>query len=114
MAAERHGQVDWPGAISVESCTFTLSHGISPSTAVLRIHPQDGPPQLQGGLQLLPRLVEVAEGAVDVADGLLQRRPHLGFAAQAGVDAGGATLHLEVRGERTRMTLHLPAAGPAW
>jgi hypothetical protein len=35
-----HGTASWPGAIAVESCTYTCSHGITPGVAILRIQPQ--------------------------------------------------------------------------
>lgn len=49
-AALRHGVASWPGAFAVEFCTYTLSHGISPGVANIRIHPQDGPPANSGTL----------------------------------------------------------------
>ncbi len=50
MAGERHGYAKWPGAISVESCVYTQSHGISPGTAVLHILPQEVNPAMSGDL----------------------------------------------------------------
>lgn len=47
-----HGDVSWPGAIAVESATFTCSHGISPGTAILNIQPQPDFPDEQGDLQI--------------------------------------------------------------
>lgn len=43
MAGERHGVALWPGLLSVESCTVTFSHGISPAVALLRCSPQSAP-----------------------------------------------------------------------
>jgi hypothetical protein len=45
-----HGEASWPGAISVESATYTCSHGISPGCAVLHMQPQDAPIDLSGTL----------------------------------------------------------------
>lgn len=42
MPEVRHGNATWPGAIAVDSCTYTCSHGISPGIAILKILPQDG------------------------------------------------------------------------
>jgi hypothetical protein len=50
MAGERHGVASWPGAIAVESCTYSMSHGISPGTAVLKLLPQANPPAMSGTL----------------------------------------------------------------
>jgi hypothetical protein len=48
----RHGTASWPGAIAVESATYTVSHGITPGVARLEIQPQDVPPAFQGDLIL--------------------------------------------------------------
>jgi hypothetical protein len=40
MPGERHGIARFPGVRSVQSATYTVSHGITPSTAVLIINPQ--------------------------------------------------------------------------
>lgn len=50
MAGERHGIASWPGAIAVESCTYTMSHGITPGTAILKILPQTIPVSPSGTL----------------------------------------------------------------
>jgi hypothetical protein len=50
MAGELHGIAIWPGAIAVEGCTYTISHGISPGTAILRMSPQPVFPDMQGDL----------------------------------------------------------------
>lgn len=52
MAGDRWPRASYPGAISVVSCTYTCSHGITPATAVLRILPQDGLPAGEGNLTL--------------------------------------------------------------
>jgi len=38
---DRHGKAFWPGVESLQACTYTISHGISPGIAVLTINPQD-------------------------------------------------------------------------
>jgi hypothetical protein len=48
----RHGTATWPGAISIDSCTYTLSHGISPGTAILKMLPQDSFPAEVGTLTI--------------------------------------------------------------
>lgn len=48
--ADRWPRVSYPGAISVVSCTYTVSHGITPSTAMLRILPQATLPAGEGDL----------------------------------------------------------------
>lgn len=50
MAGVVHGTAVWPGAISVESCTYTVSQGISPGVAILRILPQPVFPAMFGNL----------------------------------------------------------------
>lgn len=55
--AVRHGRALWPGVRSPVSCTYTLSHGVSPSAAVLRINPQPGVPY-------------AAEGPLVITDGV--------------------------------------------
>ncbi len=50
MAGERHGVASWPGVISVVSCSYTTSHGISPGSATLTILPQDNFPDETGTL----------------------------------------------------------------
>jgi hypothetical protein len=40
--ADRHGVASWPGALAVESCSYTCSHGTQPGVAVLRVQPQSG------------------------------------------------------------------------
>ncbi len=46
----RHGEASWPGIIGVRSCTYTVSHGITPGRAVLTTLPQQDPPDLEGPL----------------------------------------------------------------
>jgi hypothetical protein len=50
--ADIHGDVGWNGAIAVESLSYTISHGISPGTAVLQIQPQSTFPDEQGDLTI--------------------------------------------------------------
>jgi hypothetical protein len=45
-----HGVAAWPGAIAIESCTYTISHGISPGTAIVRMLPQASFPAMEGDL----------------------------------------------------------------
>lgn len=47
-----YGQAVWPGVVSFEGATYTLSHGISPGMCVLRCAPQDTEPALFGDLLL--------------------------------------------------------------
>jgi hypothetical protein len=42
--------IAWPGATSIVSLNYTLSHGISPATATLTINPQNGTPDTEGFL----------------------------------------------------------------
>jgi hypothetical protein len=46
----RHGKAIWPGALGVESCTYTLSHGISPGVAILKVTEQEDLPAEVGNL----------------------------------------------------------------
>jgi hypothetical protein len=50
MAGVIHGTAAWPGIGGVESCTMTLSHGITPATAVLRALPGPLAPAAEGTL----------------------------------------------------------------
>ncbi len=45
-----HGTAIWPGVRSVESCTYTIGHGITPGTAVLKMQPQSVFPAMFGTL----------------------------------------------------------------
>ncbi len=63
MPGERHGTASWPGVIAVENCTLTVSHGISPATAVLTMQPQDHFPDAHGNLT-----IEDGVGAVTFTD----------------------------------------------
>lgn len=47
-----HGLASWPGVVSVLSCSYTTSHGITPGPVMLVTLPQDTPPALQGNLVL--------------------------------------------------------------
>lgn len=42
--AELHGRVFWPGVRSPVSCSYTMSQGVTPGAAVLRMLPQPGLP----------------------------------------------------------------------
>src|ERR1041385_755912 len=63
MAGVRWGVAYWPGIIGVKRCTYSVSHGIQPGTAVLETQPQPFPPDLAGtlvitdggGYAILPR-----------------------------------------------------------
>ena len=50
MTGNNFGQVKYPGAISIESCSITDMQGIQPSVAVLEIYPQEQWPDLYGDL----------------------------------------------------------------
>lgn len=45
-----HGFATWPGVESCEWCSYTVSHGISPAVAVMRINPQVTLPDETGDL----------------------------------------------------------------
>jgi hypothetical protein len=47
-----HGTISYPGIVSVEAFQATLSHGITPSTLLVKMHPQPGLPDAQGDLVL--------------------------------------------------------------
>jgi hypothetical protein len=63
MAGERHGIASWPGAIAVASCSYTVSHGISPGSAVLEILPQGNFPDETGDL-----VIDDGVGKVTIPD----------------------------------------------
>jgi hypothetical protein len=50
--AELRGQAHWPGANSIESARYTISHGITPGMATIRMAPQSQLPALNGELIL--------------------------------------------------------------
>ncbi len=50
MAAIVAQFVSWPGAISIASCTYCASHGISPGQAIMVVNPQPNPPAEFGSL----------------------------------------------------------------
>ncbi len=50
MPGERHGVASFPGVVSVASCTYTISHGISPGVACLTFLPQADAPSASGPL----------------------------------------------------------------
>lgn len=50
MAGVLHGTTSFPGVLSVQSCTYTVSHGISPGVAILVTNPQPNPPAAFGDL----------------------------------------------------------------
>lgn len=50
MAGDVHGICSWPGATAIEGASYTVSHGISPGTANLRVQPQPNFPDEQGDL----------------------------------------------------------------
>ncbi len=52
MAGVLHGTASWPGALSIEACSGSISHGITPGTFVLRIHPQLAFPAVFGTLTI--------------------------------------------------------------
>ncbi len=48
---DRAGDAQWPGVVSVKSCSGTLNgHGVSPSCFVLTCNPQNGLPAMFGAL----------------------------------------------------------------
>ena len=48
--ADRHGIATWPGLNGVMSASYTVSHGITPGTALITSQPQANPPALHGNL----------------------------------------------------------------
>ena len=54
-----HGVASWPGAIAVESCSYTLSHGISPGCALLKMLPQPSFPAEKGDLVITDGQVSI-------------------------------------------------------
>jgi hypothetical protein len=50
MADVRHGVMSYPGVVALESGTYTVSHGISPGVACLKVQPQVGLPAQHGDL----------------------------------------------------------------
>lgn len=55
----RQGMASFPGVQSVTGCTYTVSHGISPGTAVLRCNPQGSFPSAGGTLVISDGIVGV-------------------------------------------------------
>ncbi|HTU21793.1 MAG TPA: hypothetical protein VMG10_27390 [Gemmataceae bacterium] len=49
---DAYGVAIWPGVESFEHCIYTCSHGMSPGVAILRMQPQDAPPDEFGDLTL--------------------------------------------------------------
>ena len=47
-----HGTASWPDVDSIESCTYTCSHGISPGVAILKMLPQPVFPLMFGDLTI--------------------------------------------------------------
>lgn len=83
--------VVWPGVIGTESCTGTISHGISPSTFVLVTAPQVARPQVFGDLVLR----DGTHGAVNLRGCKLS---HL----TGRTDSGGQSYVLEIQDRRWR------------
>lgn len=52
MPGERHGTASFPGITAVVDCSLTVSHGITPGTAVLRCLPGPSLPAALGTLQI--------------------------------------------------------------
>lgn len=52
MAKTVHGTASWPGAMSIRSCTYTFSKGITPGCALLVTNPQPTPPAMFGSLSI--------------------------------------------------------------
>lgn len=50
MPAIIHGVASWPGVSGVRSCSYTIGHGIMPSTAILTCNPQARMPATLGNL----------------------------------------------------------------
>src|SRR5437879_3081330 len=50
MPDELIQDVSWPGIGGVLSCSYTVSHGITPGVAILTTYPQTGAPAAAGDL----------------------------------------------------------------
>lgn len=68
MATDLHGKVFWPGVECPVGFNYSMSHGVSPETAVLRCLPQDAPIASEGRLSWTDN-----DGTVVLNDCMLDR-----------------------------------------
>ncbi len=63
MPGDIAGVAFWPGALSIESCQGTISHGLTPAVFLVKISPQPNPPAQFGDL-----LISDGYGSAPVPD----------------------------------------------
>lgn len=100
---ERYEQISqsavWPGAVAVENCTYTCSHGITPGTAFLSYIPQPDP---KTGRPTEPMVGQF--GDLVFSDGVrtLRVRGCKVVRVTCSVASDGITYHLEIVDRRWR------------